>query len=158
MPVAPQDRPDMQVFSTITAIDHLMRVSISRRLPPGMPYAQFELLRLFARDGDGQTPAELARAMMMTKGAITNILQRMEAEGLIEVLADASDGRKKRVRVSRKGRELYGQISKALRSNTQQLRGAFTEAEFREAAPFLNALRVFLEDITGPDAPADEPR
>jgi len=45
MPPAPQERPDLQVFSTITAIDHLMRLSISRRLPPGMPYAHFELLR-----------------------------------------------------------------------------------------------------------------
>jgi len=158
MPAAPQDRPDMRVFSTITAIDHLMRLSISRRLPPAMPYAHFELLRLFAREGDGQTPAELARAMMMTKGAITNILQRMEAEGHITVLADVSDGRKKRVRVTRGGLELYGRISKSLRSNTQLLRSAFTEAEFRGAMPFLTALRVFLEDITSPDAPSAEPR
>jgi len=158
MPPAPQERPDLQVFSTITAIDHLMRLSISRRLPPGMPYAHFELLRLFARDGDGQTPAELARAVMMTKGAITSILQKMEAEGHITVLADASDRRKKRVRMTRHGRDGFNRINTALRANTQLLRSAFTEAEFREAMPFLTALRVFLEDITSPDAPSVEPR
>jgi len=157
MPPAAQNRPDMAVFDTITAISYLMRQSISRRLPPGMPFAHFELLRLFAREGDGQTPAELARALMMTKGAITNILQRMETAGHITVAADGMDGRKKRVRITRSGLDVYNQITKALRSNTQALRGAFTESEFREALPFLSAVRVFLEDITSPDAPSAEP-
>ena len=147
----PQDRPDLQVFLQIGAIEQLLRQAVSRHLPPGMTYAHFELLRRFARDGDGQTPAELARAMLMTKGALTNILQRMEALGHVVVLADVSDKRKKRVRATRAGLGAYGQIIKALKRKNANLRSAFTESEFREVLPFLRALKTFLEEVAAPD-------
>jgi|EndMetStandDraft_4_1072995.scaffolds.fasta_scaffold147506_2 DNA-binding MarR family transcriptional regulator len=146
MPAAPRDRPDIAVFDEIGVIAHLLRETISRRLPPGMAYAHFELLLHFVRDGDGQTPAQLARAMMVTKGAITNTLQRMEAVGHVAVLADVSDGRKKRVRITRVGIEAYNDVLKALRGERVAMRSAFTDDEFREVLPFLKALRAFLEE------------
>jgi DNA-binding MarR family transcriptional regulator len=144
---AVQQRPDVAVFDEIGLITHLLRTTITRRLPEGMAYAQFELLLHFAREGDGQTPAQLARAMMLTKGAITNTLQRMEAAGHVAVLADAADGRKKRVRVTRTGLQAYNTVLKALRGNKDSLRSAFTDDEFRQALSFLKALRAFLEDV-----------
>lgn len=154
MPPTPQDRPDVEVFSEIGVIEHFIRTSVSRLLPPGMTYAHFELLLHFMRNGDGETPAELARAMLMTKGALTNILQRMEALGLVVVLADVADRRKKRVKVTRGGLEAYGQILKAMKPKTDALREGFTEGEFRAALPFLRALRIFLEEVNETDEPA----
>jgi len=150
----PQDRPDIAVFDEIGAVAHLLRATISARLPPGMAYGHFELLLHFVREGDGQTPAELARAMMITKGAITNTLQRMEAVGHVAVLGDVSDGRKKRVRVTRAGIHAYNEVLKALRTNRISMRSAFTEGEFREALPFLKALRAHLEDGDPPLEPS----
>jgi DNA-binding MarR family transcriptional regulator len=155
---AVQDRPDVAVFDEIGIITHLLRATISRRLPPGMAYAQFELMLHFAREGDGQTPAQLARAMMLTKGAITNTLQRMEAAGFVVVLADASDGRKKRVRATRAGIQAYNDTLKAMRRDKDSLRSAFTDDEFREALSFLKALRVFLEEVDPPAAQTAEHR
>ena len=148
MPPQPQDRSDIQVFREVTVIDQLMREVIGRRLPPGMSHAQFDLLARFTRHGDGETPAELARATMVTKGAVTNTLQRMEAQGYVAVLADAGDRRKKRVRVTRAGVEAYNRAVAALRGNNEAVRSAFTDEEFRQALPFLKALRAFLEEIT----------
>lgn len=153
-----QNRPDVAVFDEIGIINHLLRATISRRLPPGMAYAQFELLLHFAREGDGQTPAQLARAMMLTKGAITNTLQRMEAAGHVVVLADVADGRKKRVRVTHAGLVAYNGVLKALRANKDSLRSAFTDDEFREALSFLSALRTFLEDVDPRAGQTAEPR
>jgi DNA-binding MarR family transcriptional regulator len=159
MPPVAQNRPDMAVFDTITAIDRMMRQSINRRLPPGTPFAHFEILRLFAHEGDGHTPAELARALMMTKGAITSILQKMEAAGHVKVVDDKADRRKKRVRLTKAGMDLYAGIVRKLKGNTQALRASFTDAEFREALPFLKAVRVFMEDVlTWPAEPSEEPR
>ena len=149
-----QDRPDVAVFSEIGIIEHRMRRSVTDHLPPGMTYAHFELLAQFTRLGDGQTPAELAELTMMTKGAMTNILQKMEAQGWIIVLADVKDRRKKRVRLAKAGSEAYGQVLKSMKWKMDALRGGFTETEFLQALPFLRALRNFLEDINEQPEPA----
>lgn len=150
-----QDRPDVAVFSEIGIIEHLIRLSVIEHLPPGMTYAHFELLMHFHRNGDGQTPAELAQGMMLSKAAMTNALQKMEALGLIVVLADASDRRKKRVRMSRAGGDAYQQILKDMKWKMDALREGFTDNEFRQALPFLRNLRAFLEEISaGPEPEA----
>ncbi|WP_374535185.1 MarR family winged helix-turn-helix transcriptional regulator [Phenylobacterium sp.] len=142
-----QERPDVAVFHEIGVIEHLTRMSVARHLPPGMTYAHVELLMRFHRDGDGQTPAELARGMLMSKAAMTSALQKMEAQGFITLLSDVSDRRKKRVRMTRAGREAHAELLKAMKWKMDALREGFTETEFRQALPFLRSLRLFLEDV-----------
>jgi DNA-binding MarR family transcriptional regulator len=156
-PVA-QDHPYMEVFSEIGAIEYHLRSAVTRHLPPGMTYAHYELLRYFLRYGDGQTPAELAGILLMTKGAVTNVLQKMEAQGFVVVLADVSDGRKKRVKITRGGVEAANCVFRNMKAKTEALRGGFTDNEFRDAVPFLKALRTFLSEVSELDGPAAEPR
>jgi DNA-binding MarR family transcriptional regulator len=145
-----QDRPDIQVFTEIGIIEHLMRSAVAKSLPAGMTYAQWEVLVHFSRTGDGETPAELARALQVTKGAITNTLQKMQAAGLVEVRADAHDGRKKRITVTRQGAACHTEMLRLVRPHLDQLRGGFTDAEFEAALPFLRALRVWLDENRTP--------
>ena len=144
----PQDHPYVEVFSEIGTIEHFLRLAVTRHLPVGVTYAHFELLNYFVRHGDGQTPAELSRVLLMTKGAITNILQRMEALGYVAVLADCADRRKKRVRVTRTGLDALACIHREMKGKTEALRDGFTDNEFRAAIPFLRALRTFLAEVS----------
>jgi len=148
-----QDRADVAVFNEIGIIEHLTRLSVTAHLPPGMTYAHVELLMRFHRDGDGQTPAELARAMLMSKAAMTSALQKMEALGFVVLLSDVADRRKKRVRLARGGREAHAELLKGMKWKMDALREGFTDAEFRQALPFLRSLRLFLEDVIGADGP-----
>ena len=100
---SPQDHPYVEVFTEIEVIEHHLRAAVTRNLPSGMTYAHFELLRYAIRYGDGQTPAQLAKILLLTKGAMTNVLQKMEALGYVVILADVADRRKKRVRITRDG-------------------------------------------------------
>ena len=142
-----QDRPDVAVFGEIGVIEHLIRQSVQHHLPSGMTFAHFELLQHFIRNGDGQTPAELARVMLLSKAALTNLLQKMGELGFVSVLGDVADGRKKRVRLTRAGLEQHAAVIKAMKWKMDALREGFTEAEFRQALPFLRSLRLFLEDV-----------
>lgn len=145
---SPQDHPHIEVFTAIGVIEHYLRKTVIRHLPPGMSYAHFEVLRHFMRHGDGLTPAELAQILLVTKGAVTNILQKMEEQDLIAVISDVADGRKKRVRVTRVGIETANAIFKAMKAQTEKLRDGFTDNEFRDALPFLKALGAFLAEET----------
>jgi DNA-binding MarR family transcriptional regulator len=142
---APQDRPDIQVFAEIAAIDQLSTTRIERALPTGLTKAQFMLLDRLARGGGGETPAELARAFQLTKGALTNTLGRLEAAGLITVAGDLADARKKRATITDAGAAAHREALIALRPITEDARRAFAETEFADALPFLQALRSWLE-------------
>jgi DNA-binding MarR family transcriptional regulator len=141
-----EDHPEIQVFDEISRIEHGVRTTIGRSLPVGLTYPQFEVLNLIARRGDELTPAGIATALLMTPGAITNTLQRLEAVKLVEVVPCGADRRKKRVRMTPAGRDVYARAMSVLRPRMEHLREGFTQKEFREALPFLRAVRVWLSE------------
>jgi len=141
-----KDRPDVQVFTEIGIIDQLVTARLERSLPEGMSAAQFGVLTHFCRRGGSQTPVELARAFQVTKGAMTNTVQRLEAQGFVDVVPDQTDGRRKLVTMTAKGAAAYEQAIAALRPYYAGLREAFTPEEFEAALPFLRALRVWLDE------------
>ena len=144
MAAEPEDHPDVQVFDEIRYIEHLVRASIARKLPVGLTYPQFEVMNLLSRRGDGITPLEIARALQMTKSGLTNTLHRLYARQLIRVEFCEADGRRKRIWLTPDGRQAYVQSMVALRPRMESLRDGFTQKEFREALPFLKALRTWL--------------
>jgi DNA-binding MarR family transcriptional regulator len=146
MPPEPEDHPDVQVFDEIRYIEHLVRTAITRKLPVGLNYPQFEVLNLLSRRGDGSSPVEIARALQMTKSGLTNTLQRLSARKLVEVEDCPADRRKKRIWLTPGGRGAYAQAMAALRPKIDSLRDGFTEKEFREALPFLRALRTWFDE------------
>jgi DNA-binding MarR family transcriptional regulator len=141
-----KERPDVQVFAEIAIVDQLVTNRLERVLPVGLSHAQFNVLTWFAHRGGEASPAELAGVFQVTKGAMTNTLQRLEAQGLVEVDPDPVDGRRKRVRVTHAGRRTHEQALVSMRPLHESLRSAFTDAEFVAALPFLRALRTWLDE------------
>ncbi len=141
-----EEHPEVQVFDEISMIEHGVRVVIGRCLPVGLSYPQFEVLNLIMRRGGELSPAQIAAALQMTPGAITNTLQRLEAMQLVTVDPCDTDRRKKRVRLTPQGREAYSRSMAAIRPRMENLRESFTQKEFREALPFLRALRAWMTD------------
>ena len=143
---AVEEHPEVQVFDEISMIEHGVRTVIGRCLPVGLTYPQFEVLNLVVRKGGELTPAQIATALQMTPGAITNTLQRLEAMQLISVEPCETDRRKKRVRLTAEGREAYNRSMAAIRPKMEKLREGFTQKEFREVLPFLRALRTWMTE------------
>ncbi len=141
-----EDHPEIQVFDEISLIEYGVRTAISRALPVGLTYPQYEVLNLIARRGEDLTPAVIAASLRMTPGAITNTLQRLEAGQMVTVEPCAIDRRRKRVRLTSGGREAYARSMVAIRPKVEKLRDGFTQKEFREALPFLRALRVWMNE------------
>lgn len=142
----PKGRPDVQVLTEIGMIDQLVTNRLERILPDGLSHAQFSVLTWLRQTSGPAAPAELARVFQLTKGAMTNTLQRLEAQGLVSVAADPDDGRRKQVSMTAAGQGAHDAALTALRPMTESLRSAFTEAEFAQALPFLQALRTWLDE------------
>ena len=104
---APPDRTDdiaVALFGELFMADQLARNRITRVLPKGMELSHFGVLNHLARLGDERTPAQLARAFHVTRGAMTNTLARLEWAGHIHIRPDWDDARQKFVAISPAGR------------------------------------------------------
>lgn len=143
---AARERPDVRVMTEIGIISQLSNARLERALPQGLSAAQFAVLSHFMRRGGEESPAQLARAFQVTKGAMTNTLQRLEAQGFVAIVGDAEDGRRKKISLTPAGARAYDAAIVALRPNLEAMREAFTDREFEAALPFLVALRTWLDE------------
>jgi len=140
-----KDRPDVELFQEIGLIDQLVRSRIEHALPQGLSYAQFGILNHLSGHDEPMSPAQLAAALHLTKGAVTNLLQKLEAQGLIAITTDPDDGRRKWVSLSDCGRAEHHQCLKRLRPLTEEMRAAIAEDGFKATLPFLKQLRLWLD-------------
>ncbi len=92
-----------RLFNEIGIIAQLSTTRFKRSLPYGMSRPQFSILNWFCRVDDQASPGRLAKAMEVTKGAITNSLKKLEAKGFITVTPDENSGRQKVVRLTPEG-------------------------------------------------------
>ena len=92
------------LFSEVFIADQLSHNLISRALPRGMQISHFSVLNLLAHLNVERTPAQLAEALHVTRGAMTNTLSRLEWAGHIHIRPDWDDARRKFVSISVSGR------------------------------------------------------
>lgn len=134
-----------RMFNEIAIIAQLSANRFQRVLPEGLTVAQFGLLNHCVRLGDGWTPARLAAAFQVTKGTITNTLQKLEAKGFIRVDPDPDDARSKRVFLLAPGRAAQQAAVRALAPELAQLPAGFPPALAAEILPVLESLRAWLD-------------
>jgi len=140
------DPVTFEFFNEIGIIGQLSQNRLEQALPGSLKLPHFTVLNHFTRLGGEQSPAELARAFQVTKGAMTNTIQRLEARGLIAVRPDPRDGRAKKVSLTDAGRAVRDDAVAAIAPIIEQLNGRFTDSQFEEALPFLREVRVYLDE------------
>lgn len=97
------DNLSVALFSEMFMADQLARNALSKALPKGMELSHFSVLNHLARTADPRSPAQLAKAFHVTRGAMTNTLNKLEWAGHIHIHPDWDDARRKLVTVSPAG-------------------------------------------------------
>ncbi|MCC6305094.1 MAG: MarR family transcriptional regulator [Rhodobacteraceae bacterium] len=115
-------------------------------LPRGMELSHFAVLHHLARLGEERTPAQLARAFHVTRGAMTNTLARLEWAGHIHVRPDWDDARRKLVAISPAGRAARDAALAAITPLMADAVGALGPERVRAMLPVLRGLRSRLEE------------
>lgn len=134
-----------QFFTEIGIIEQLARNRLERALPDGLTASQFGVLNHLVRAGDEWSPARLAAAFQVTKGAMTNTLQRLETRGLIKVSANPQDGRGKLVGVTPAGQRMCARCIENVSPSFADLSGDFATQDFAAVLPMLEKMRKYLD-------------
>ena len=91
--VIAQDPALFQLMNEVGIVAQLSQNRASRLLAPDLNMSQFIVLNHFVRLGDEASLGSLARAMEVTKGAMTNTVARLADKGYVAVRPDPDDGR-----------------------------------------------------------------
>ena len=135
----------VSLFSEILMADQLARSRLGKVLPKGMELSHFSVLNHLARAGLERSPAQLAKAFHVTRGAMTNTLNKLEVAGYIHVRPDWDDARRKFVSISTAGRAARDQAIAGFMPLIAGVVRDIGAERVRGALPVLRELRLRLE-------------
>lgn len=141
-----EDPLSVALFSEMFMADQLARNRLGKALPKGMELSHFSVLNQLARSNDEKSPAQLARIFHVTRGAMTNTLNRLEWAGHIHVRPDWDDARRKMISISPAGRRARDAAIAAIAPILSDAISEIGAARVRQALPVIREMRLKLED------------
>ena len=117
----------------------------AKLLGPALNLSQFVVLNHLTRLGGERSLVQIASAIQVSKGAMTNTVARLQAKGLLDVQPDPNDGRGKQVRLTAAGQAARAQAVAQLAGGLAELAALASETELRDALGVMRRLRVWLD-------------
>lgn len=148
-----RERPDLDV-TPMGPIGRTRRCAalLGRRLEAtfaqfGLSNWEFDVLATLRRAGAPHclAPTALFSALMVTSGTMTNRLQRLEAAGLVQRVANPADARSTLVQLSPAGLALIDRAVEAHVENERRILEAIGAEDLRELDRRLKQLLAVLE-------------
>jgi DNA-binding MarR family transcriptional regulator len=146
------ERPDLDA-TPILVIGRIHRLAIALDVELLKVYAahglgdgDFDVLATLRRSGAPYelTPTELMEQTMVTSGAVSKRLDRLEGAGLVARRVSEGDRRSRIVALTRAGRELMDRAVPEHLANEARLLAGLTERERTQLASLLGKLAVSL--------------
>lgn len=134
----------IMLFSELLAADQAVRNSLSSVLPKGMELSHFSVLNHLAWHGAERSPAQLAHTFSVTRGAMTNTLNKLEWAGYIHIRPDWDDARRKMVAISPAGKRARDVAEQAISPMVAEVLEKLGEEQVRTALPILREIRQQL--------------
>ena len=140
-----RERPDLDP-SPMGVIGRLHRLgaALDAELRPvfaaaGLSDGDFDVLAALRRSGAPYelTPSELAATTMVTSGAVTKRIDRLEASGYVTRTVSEEDARSRRIALTQPGRDLIDRLLPLHIENERRLLAGLTTAQQAQLAGLL---------------------
>jgi DNA-binding MarR family transcriptional regulator len=100
----------LRMLTLTQLIEKQVRTQLREQWGTTLP--RFDLMAQLERNPDGLKMNELSRRMMVTGGNVTGITDQLVTEGLVERVEVEGDRRAYRVRLTPRGRALFGEMAR----------------------------------------------
>ena len=148
-----RERPDldasaMHVVGRVIRLAEIMRASAHQALKRfDLHYTDFDVLATLRRAGHPftLTPTELSQSVLLTSGAMTAALGRLERKGLIERRPEERDGRIRTVILSGAGKDLIEDAVAHRFADAQRNLTGLKPSQKRELTELLRELSSTLD-------------
>jgi len=148
-----EERPDldaspMRVFGRLSRAERMLDRSLSETFKRfGLVRGEFDVLATLRRNGGAYslTPTELYRSTMLSSGAMTNRLDRLEERGLVRRSPDPGDRRGVLITLTEEGLDLIEEAVEAHVEGEEELLDSLGEDDREQLAALLRKLLVSME-------------
>jgi len=107
----------------------------------GLSMARYGVLDALVRAGEPLALSELANRISCVRSNVTQLVDRLEADGLVHRVDDPSDRRSKHAELTPEGRERHAAAADRYRQITRGLEDALSEQDRQTALRILDAIR-----------------
>jgi DNA-binding MarR family transcriptional regulator len=100
----------LRLYSCTAAIEKQVQRSFAGQ---GTTLARFDLLAALDRQSEGMTMGALSRALLVSNGNVTQLVQKLAKDGLVRIAPSPADRRASIVRLTAKGRADFAGLAAA---------------------------------------------
>lgn len=125
----------LRLLTCTQLVEKQVRSQLREQFDTTLP--RFDLMAQLERNPEGLKMNELSRRMMVTGGNVTGITDQLVAEGVVERMEVDGDRRAYRVRLTARGRKVFGEMA---RQHEAWIVAAFEALSPREVESFYKLL------------------
>ena len=142
-------RPLEVIGRLLLCAHHLQRELVAALRPFELSFGDFDVINTLRRraDENGSNPRDLARSALITSGAMTTRLDRLERAGLITRVPDVADGRAVRVHLTERGEKLAEQALQAVIAADESFLEPLSQRQRDAVASALKPLLLRYEQL-----------
>ena len=131
---------EVKVWVTFARVYNRLERRLGQALAAhGLSLSQFDVLATLGH-GEGITQQELAERLLVTKGNVVGLIDRVGAAGWVERRPDPEDRRANRLYLTDAGRKLLSEVFPRHAADIRAAFGRFSEAELRQMHQLLERL------------------
>lgn len=139
-----------RIFREVAILQSLATDRLTAVLPPELTVQQFSLMSHLVNTQNGpESPGDLAQIFQVSRPAMTQLLQRLQARGEVTLIASEVDGRARVVHLTAKGQAVYEGVFSRLENDLSAIASLGDESELNELHERLHNLRRFMERQAG---------
>jgi len=132
----------LRLLTCTTMIERHIRTLLTKRFETTLP--RFDALAQLERCPDGLTMGQLSRRMMVSNGNVTGVVDRLAEDGLVERIAIPGDRRANRVRLTIKGRKIFGRMTPAHHAHVHAMLADVVPADLETLHALLGTLKASI--------------
>jgi DNA-binding MarR family transcriptional regulator len=138
----------MSAATSIMRVHQLVLAAVDEALRPlDLTFARYEALVLLAFSRQGSLPlGKMGDRLMLHPTSVTNIIDRLENQGLVERIAHPTDRRTTLAAITPEGRRVVGKATDAV-SLTGFGLGGLTSAELDQLTALIRKTRIAAGDF-----------
>jgi DNA-binding MarR family transcriptional regulator len=108
------DRSSVRLWLRLLSCTMAIEKDVQRRLSTeGATLARFDVLAALDRRRDGMTMGALSDALLVSKGNVTQLVQKLARDGLVRIAPSPADRRASIVRLTPRGRAGFARLAAA---------------------------------------------
>ena len=141
---AEDEKLELRLWLRLISCTSMIENTVRRRLRKefGITLPGFDVLAQLERAPRGLSMSELSARLMVTNGNVTGLVNRLIARDLVARRADLKDQRVQVVRLTRKGRALFGRMTPVHHAWIGEMTGGLKTGELKRLYASLGRLKA----------------